>query len=75
MCKLSNREKEVMNLLVEGVVPSAATHQLGLRSVKEIGVYKSRVKRKIWIAEQFLREMKQYRKILYKPREYKPVKG
>lgn len=72
MCKLSKRETEVMNILLEGVVPSAAAKQLGMTSQKEIGVYKSRVKRKIFLAEQFLKEMKPYRKILYKPREYKP---
>jgi len=75
MCKLSKRETEVMKILLEGVVPSAAAKQLGLSSEKEIGVYKSRVKRKIFIAEQFLKEMKAYRKVLYKPREYKPQKG
>lgn len=72
MCRLSQRETEVMKILLEGVVPSAAAKQLGLSSEKEIGVYKSRVKRKIYIAEQFLKEMKQYRKVLDKPREYKP---
>ena len=71
MCKLSQREMEVMKILLEGVVPSAAAKQLGLSSEKEIGVYKSRVKRKIFIAEQFLKEMKQYRKVLYRQREYK----
>jgi DNA-binding NarL/FixJ family response regulator len=72
MCHLSKREREVMNILLEGVVPSAAAKQLGLSSEKEIGVYKSRVRRKIFTAEQFLKDMKQYRKVLYKPREYKP---
>lgn len=67
-----------MNLLLEGVVPSAAAKQLGLnceRPDKEIAVYKSRVRRKIFIAEQFLKDMKQYRKVLFKLREYKPQKG
>lgn len=72
MCKLSQRETEVMKILLEGVVPSAAAKHLGMTSEKEIGVYKSRVKRKIFIAEQFLKEMRQYRKVLDKPREYKP---
>lgn len=75
MCKLSRRETEVMKILLEGVVPSAAAKQLGLHSEKEIGVYKSRVNRKIFIAEQFLKEMRQYRKVLYKPREYKPQRS
>lgn len=75
MCKLSQRETEVMKMLLEGVVPSAAAKQLGMTSAKEIGVYKSRVKRKIFIAEQFLKDMKQYRKVLYKAREYKPQRG
>jgi len=75
MCKLSKRESEVMKILLEGVVPSAAAKQLGLSSAKEIAVYKSRARRKIFIAEQFLKEMKPYRKVLYKPREYKPQRG
>ena len=74
MCKLSRREGEVMKLLAEGVVPSAVAKQLELHSKKEIAVYKSRVKRKIYVAEQFLKEMRPYRKVLYKPREYKPQK-
>jgi hypothetical protein len=71
MCKLSRRETEVLNILLSGVVPSAAAKQLGLHSEKELAVYKSRVKRKIFLAEEFLKEMKPYRKILYQPRQYK----
>jgi hypothetical protein len=61
-----------MNLLVEGVKPSATAKQLGLSSGKVISVYKTRVKKKIWIAEELLRETKQYRKMLYKPMKYEP---
>lgn len=72
MWQLSQREKEVLEMLLEGVVPSAAARQLGLDSEKEIGVYKSRVRRKIFAAEEFLKEMRKYRKILYPPIEYRP---
>ena len=74
MCPLSPRERQVLNILLEGVVPSAAAAQLGMAE-KQIAVYKSRVRRKIFIAERFLREIKQYRKILYKPKEYKVKKA
>jgi len=71
MCKLSKREKEVLEMLLEGVVPSAAAIQLGMKSEREIATYKSRVKRKIFKAEKFLRDMKQYKKVLYPERKYK----
>jgi FixJ family two-component response regulator len=71
MCKLSKREKEVLEILLEGVVPSAAAKQLGMNSEKEIATYKSRVRRKIFIAKKFLREMKRYQKVLYPEKTYK----
>jgi hypothetical protein len=69
LVRISKRELEVLKMLQEGVRPSAAYQQLGLKSEKEIYVYISRVRTKIAKAQGFLSSVKPYRRILYPKRK------
>jgi len=67
MCKLSHREKEVLEML-KNAQPEVVALRLHI-SRQAISTYKTRARRKEARAQKFLEEIRQYRDVLHpKPR-------
>lgn len=72
MCKLSKREKEILELQREGVKhDSIIAAHLGINNPHQVAVHRTNVRRKIAKAKRFLSEMKEYDKVLNPKKEYK----
>lgn len=70
MCKLSPREKQVLELALEVADDTVIAANLGITS-KQVSVYKTRVRRKEDKAKAFLTSLRKYQTVLHPKREYK----
>jgi hypothetical protein len=77
MCNLSKTEHEVLELALTSADDKIVAANLSKngRTItdKEVRTYKSRARRKVAKAEQFLRDMKRYKPVLNPEKVYKGI--
>jgi hypothetical protein len=78
MCNLSKTEKEVLELALTSADDKIVANNLSREgrtiTVKEVRTYKSRARRKVAKAENFLKDMKRYKSVLEPVKKYKGIK-
>jgi len=70
MCKLSPREKQVLDLALEVIDDTVVAAHLDIKP-EQVSVYKTRVRRKEDKARKFLESLRKYRSVLHPRKEYK----
>jgi FixJ family two-component response regulator len=72
MCKLTEREKEVLEVCLTSADDIVAAAHLGV-TPKTVANFRTRIRRKEAKARKFLTEIKRYERVLHPPRRYKKV--
>jgi FixJ family two-component response regulator len=73
MCRLSKREKQVLELALTSHDDKIVAANLGMKP-EQVSVYKSRARRKVAKARGFLEMMKKYKPVLFAEKEYKGIR-
>jgi len=75
MFRFSNRELEVLRMMLEGVKShKIIAENLGIKDPKQVSVHLTNARRKVINAKHFYQNsMKQYKNVLFPERKYKGV--